>query len=64
MALASRMVKLHKPVLTAEMMTKSNIAKSQEIVTRFVREGVFFSTRFASSQDTLLPLTPQACMVV
>jgi hypothetical protein len=29
-----------------------------------IREGVLYSTRFASPQGTLLPLTPQECMVV
>ena len=29
-----------------------------------IREGVFYPTRFASPQGTLLPLTPQAFMVV
>jgi transposase InsO family protein len=29
-----------------------------------IREGVFYPTRFASPQGTLLPLTPQECMVV
>jgi hypothetical protein len=29
-----------------------------------IREGMFYPTRFASPQGTLLPLTPQACMVV
>jgi hypothetical protein len=29
-----------------------------------IREGVFYPTRFASSQGTLLPLTPQEFMVV
>ena len=29
-----------------------------------IREGVFYPTRFASPQGTLLPLTPHECMVV
>jgi hypothetical protein len=29
-----------------------------------IREGVFYPTRLASPQGTLLPLTPQECMVV
>jgi hypothetical protein len=29
-----------------------------------IREGVFYPTRFAPPQGTLLPLTPQECMVV
>jgi hypothetical protein len=29
-----------------------------------IRAGLFYPTRFASSQGTLLPLTPQECMVV
>jgi hypothetical protein len=29
-----------------------------------IREGVFYPTRFASPQGTLLPLTPQEFMVV
>jgi hypothetical protein len=29
-----------------------------------IRKGMFYPTRFASLQGTLLPLTPQECMVV
>jgi hypothetical protein len=29
-----------------------------------IREGVFYPTRFASPQGTLIPLTPQDCVVV
>jgi hypothetical protein len=29
-----------------------------------IREGVFYPTRFAPPQGTLLPLTPQECMVI
>jgi hypothetical protein len=29
-----------------------------------IRDGMFYPTRFASPQGTLLPLTPQECMVV